>query len=141
MRKCFPQFLVCPFLRSASGASARTYLTYDPVETKHPQAVESYHNRLPYRYVSRHGLLGPLPSAAGRRARQAAPLPSGRGEAVVQDTAAVYISDDEWYGIRVIARVGPWQRRLRRLRGLGEAGRSAAFGRRGATAATSDRIP
>jgi hypothetical protein len=22
----------------ASGASARTYLTYDPVETKHPQA-------------------------------------------------------------------------------------------------------
>lgn len=28
----------------ASGASARIDLTYDPVETKHPQARESYHN-------------------------------------------------------------------------------------------------
>ena len=44
MRNWFPQLLVCPFLRSASGASARTYLTYDPVETKHPQARKLYHN-------------------------------------------------------------------------------------------------
>jgi hypothetical protein len=44
MRNQVPQLLVCPFLRSASGASARTYLTYDPVETKHPQARKLYHN-------------------------------------------------------------------------------------------------
>ena len=65
MRNWFPQFLVCPFLRSASGASARTYLTYDPVETKHPQAGESYHmierptsrikDWIPVRYVVARG--------------------------------------------------------------------------------------
>ena len=43
MREVLPQLLVARFYE-ASGASTRTYLTYDPVETKHPRTSESYHN-------------------------------------------------------------------------------------------------